>query len=114
MTEKLEHKTLEEYLADIRSWDWEFVKSEALGNRQEPESELDPAYGTTFIGTVFALAPSGKYYMPWTSNQTEDDIDEDGKFYEALDTVAEEHGMFIENGEGDPCDLFASIVIEEE
>ena len=112
----MEQKTLEQYEAEIREWDWDGIKADALVNADDPDitetGESGETISRVFLGTVFALAPSGKYYMPWTSNQTEEDVDEDSKFYEALDNVAEEHGMFIESGEGDPCDLFAGIVVE--
>jgi hypothetical protein len=105
----MEHKTSEQYEAEIREWDWKKIKGKptCYGDGFEGKN-----IGNCFLGTVFDLAPSGKYYMPWTSNQTEEDVDEDGKFYEALDKVAEENGMWIEHGEGDPCDLFACMIIE--
>lgn len=106
----MEHKTYEEYKAEIESWDWKTIKENALANPQEDFE--GNKIGTEFLGSVFALAPSGKYYMPWTSNQTDEDITEDEKFYQALDDVAEANGMYIESGEGDPCDIFASITIE--
>jgi hypothetical protein len=107
----METKTYEEYKAEIEQWDWAKIKADAIKNPQSKDGDGNDI-GMEFLGTVFALAPSGKYYMPWTSNQTEKDVTEDEKFYKALDDVAEAHGMFIENGEGDPCDLFASVVIE--
>ncbi len=114
----MEHTTKEQYVAEIENWDWDVIKADAIANSKDPDiAETDDdgnINGTTFLGTVFDLAPSGKFYMPWTSNQTEEDCDEDEKFYAALDEVAEKHGMYIENGEGDPCDLFASITIEED
>jgi hypothetical protein len=106
----MEHKTYEEYKEEIKEWRWGDIIADAMNNPQEDFE--GNKFGTVCIGTVFALAPSGKFYMPWTSNQTNEDIEEDSKFYEALDKVAEENGMYIESGEGDPCDLFASIIIE--
>jgi len=109
----MEQKTLEQYEAEIREWDWDGIKADALDEMSwHRDAGNEATEGRSFLGTVFALAPSGKFYMPWTAKQTEEDVDEDSKFYEALDNVAEEHGMFIESGEGDPCDLFAGIVVE--
>lgn len=88
------------------------VKDEALHNVEDDNS--GNKVGHSFLGTVFALMPSGKFYMPWTTNQTEEDVEKDAKFGEALFKVAEEHRMFIENGEDDPCDLFACIIVEDE
>ena len=106
----MEHKTYEDYRAEIESWNWESIKQNAISNLQEDMEGNN--IGVEFLGTVFNLAPSGKYYTFWTSNQTEEDVTKDELFYEALDDVAESHGMFIEGGEGDPCDIFASIAIE--
>ena len=64
-------------------------------------------FGRCFLGTVFALMPSGKYYMPWCSNATVRDAIHDEDAREALESVIESHGYFLESGEGDPCDLFA-------
>ena len=112
----MEIKTDEQYLEEIRAWDWDKIKALALTNYDDESDYFDQhdgeRVGSCLLGTVFDLAPSGKYSMPWTSNQTDEDVSEDEKFYDALDKVAEEQGMFIESGEGDPCDIFASIVIE--
>lgn len=115
----MEHKTLEQYESEIREWDWKKIKQDAITEaKHSVDTDTDERtddgelIGYSFLGTVFDLAPSGKYYMPWTSNQTDEDIDEDAKFYEALDDVAEANGMYIENGEDDPCDLFACMIIE--
>jgi DnaJ-class molecular chaperone len=39
---------------------------------------------------------------------------EDEVFYDELERQAEEHGGWIESGEGDPCDLFFGISVAEE
>lgn len=68
-----------------------------------------------FLGTVFALLPSGKFYTPWAcSNVTEDEARKDQEYIERLEVELEEIGCFLESGEGDPCDLFAVKVLEEE
>jgi len=38
----------------------------------------------------------------------------DDAFNEALEEEANNHGCFIQNGEGDPCDVFLCKVVEEE
>lgn len=115
----MEHKTYEQYKAEIESWDWGNIKNDAITEARHSEAtdnaertDDGDLIGFSFLGTVFALAPSGKYYTFWTTNQTEEDETEDEKFYQALNDVAEANGMYIENGEGDPCDIFASITIE--
>jgi hypothetical protein len=63
--------------------------------------------GYAFLGTVFEIMPSGKYYTPWAnSNVTQKEADKDERFSIALDEVAEEHDAFIVSGEDDPCDLW--------
>ena len=73
-SEKLYHR----YREEISDWNWEGIKKDALTNCYVDEYELkyDEPYiiASTFIGTVFALYPSGKYYMPWTTNQTVRDV----------------------------------------
>lgn len=64
---------------------------------------------TVYLGTVFALMPSGKYYTPWAnSNVTEDEASEDEKWREQVDEELESVGLHLISGEGDPCDLFAA------
>ena len=59
-----------EYAADIRSWDWPAMKAEAMSEPADSQMGEDP-WHCAFLGTVFALTPSGKYYMPWAcSNVT--------------------------------------------
>ena len=88
-------------------FDWPALKAEALRNpHYDPDVEDDIC--SIFLGTVFALTPSGKYYMPWAcSNVTDEEAAKDEAWYEALDAVVESYGGWIESGEGDPCDLFA-------
>jgi hypothetical protein len=62
-----------------------------------------------FIGTVFALTPSGKYYTPYAnSNVTEFEAMLDETFWDAVETLTESYDFFLESGEGDPCDIFAA------
>ncbi|MDD5059461.1 MAG: hypothetical protein WC516_09970 [Patescibacteria group bacterium] len=60
-----------------------------------------------YLGSVFSIFPSGKFYMPWTSNQTHRDVFKDEIFREVLESALEYEDMSLENGDGDPCDLFA-------
>jgi len=98
---------MEDYQKQLREeFDWPKMKAEALRNpHYDPEVEDDIC--SIFLGTVFVLTPSGKYYMPWAcSNVTEEEALEDALWYEALEAVAESYDGWIESGEGDPCDLF--------
>lgn len=86
------------------AFDWAALEAEARANPQDVEDTMP--YGCAYLGTVFELAPSGKIYMPWSSNVTEEEAETDADYYTALDIVAERHGAWVESGEGDPCDIF--------
>jgi len=63
-------------------------------------------YECYYLGSVLNLAPSGKYYMPWCTNATEEDREKDADWYEALEYEADKRGWWVFFGEGDPTDLF--------
>lgn len=59
-----------------------------------------------FLGTVFNVYPSGKYYTPFaTGSATEEDAAKDEAFSEAAQAALEPIEAFIEHGD-DPCDVF--------
>jgi hypothetical protein len=102
-----------EYRADIRSWDWDAIKAEAFSNIQElPYDDGFAAYA--FIGSVFSIMPSGKFWVfPFAmSNVNWSEAHYDSLFREVMEEVAQEHDAWIENGEGDPCDLFVVWALE--
>jgi len=104
-------KLYSKYYKEIKAWNWKTLKEEAFNN-VEKDYEGNKI-GSVYLGTVFSLMPSGKFYMPWAcSNVTEEEAEKDQMFTEALEKVAEENGMFIFSGEGDPCDIFAGVSIE--
>ena len=105
-----EDDLIDQYKDDIESWDWDKIKSTAL---QFVEKEEDDYIGRAWLGTVFGLTPSGKVYTFWTSNQTEDDVLKDEIWWDVLAEVAQKYDMFIFNGEGDPCDVFAGIIVDQ-
>ena len=72
------------------------------------EDELcTEAYEAVYIGTCFALLPSGKYYIEGlTSNQTWRDVIMDGYFMETLNRKLNEVHLWLQAGEGSPSDLF--------
>jgi hypothetical protein len=105
-----------------------------------------------FLGTVFSLTPSGKFYTPFANSNVDtckrcqgightDKVErtftdyegnlraefqtcphckgvgsreayEDQVFNEELESAAGRAGWSIENGEGDPCDIFMVRVID--
>lgn len=97
-----------EYLEQIEQWDTDSLKADCLNNTFK-DFEGDRR-AETFLGTVFAIMPSGKYYMPWTSNQTRIDQEKDSIFSETLESFLEEKGLYLTSGEGDPCDMFVGLV----
>ncbi len=67
-------------------------------------------YGSSYLGTVMALTPSGKFWMPWSSSHlTSLEKRRDSAWFTALFHAAAKHDGWIEHGEGDPCDLFFAM-----
>jgi heterodisulfide reductase subunit C len=105
--------SIAEYKESILNWDWEKIATTCRSNA-DVEFETGDFVGSCFLGSCFALCPSGKYYMPWAcSNVTQEEAEEDEDWQAALEEIAESHGMFIESGEGDPCDIFACKIFDE-
>ena len=98
---------------------------------------------SVFIGTCFNIMPSGKYYQPFACSNVEKCSKCDGKgeitnpnaktvecpvchglgseeaykdqvMQEALENFADKYCAFVHSGEGDPCDMFVSIVVDED
>ena len=106
---------------EMQSADWMTIESGCVEER------------SVYLGSIFALTPSGKFYTPWAnSNVTicqacvEHGPDFDGatcgndacggKCCEAhadalwwgqAESELDAAGYSLESGEGDPCDLFA-------
>lgn len=57
-----------------------------------------------YVGSILAIAPSGKYYTGWTSNQTTLDELMDETFWEFIAKLLPD--VWFEGGEGDPTDLY--------
>jgi len=80
------------------------------------EAVEETVEGTTvrrlFIGSVFDLLPSGKVYTPYAhSNVTEEEAELDQDWYEEAEAELQKIDACLENGEGDPCDLFVVQVV---
>lgn len=98
---------------------------------------------SVYLGTVFGIFPSGKYYMPWACSNLElcpmchgsevvkedngkliscpfcggmgsREAYEDEIFRETLEEEAEKHGCRVESGEGDPCDILLIMDVSSE
>ena len=95
------------------SIDWGVVEKQCKSDPQKDEE--GDLVGYSLLGTVFQIMPSGKYWTFWAcSNTTQRERIKDTAFSEALNAVTEEHGYWIELGEGDPCDLFIVKSYESE
>lgn len=101
------------YAAQIAAdWNLAAIKAECESNA-EPDSDGDgDLIGRCYLGTVMSIYPSGKYYMPWCSNQSRADETRDECYGAALESALEDAGMWLESGDGDPCDLFACYHVD--
>ncbi len=99
----------ERYTQEIAAWEWDALCIDALENCEPDPESPGVEIGRSFLGTVMSVLPSGKYYMPWCTNQTWRDEIKDSLFMEILEQVADGHDMWLESGEGDPCDLFVCV-----
>ena len=84
----------------------EISESDYVLNEHEVEEHNQTPIRATYIGNHLAMVPSGKYYMPWCSNQTYKDEWKDNAWFEALELVLEQYGMFWQSGEGSATDIF--------
>ena len=102
-----------QYTEEIESWDWETAKTDCQLDEYPtpPEHEDDSAIGRAYIGSVMSIMPSGKYYMPWCTNQTCSDVIKDSLFLEILESIASRYGLWLEAGEGCSTDLFLASPI---
>jgi len=90
------------------------VLAAALDEADEQDDQDGCIVKRVFLGTVFDLAPSGKYYMPYAcSNVTEEEAMEDERWYEQADAELDTINAYMVSGEGDPCDLFAERFVRE-
>lgn len=82
--------------AELDSMDWE-DREDGFGEQER----------RVYIGSVFGIMPSGKYYMPWAcSNVTEEEANADEEYRELIEEEASARGLWLDSGEGDPCDIF--------
>lgn len=95
--------------------DFEAIKAELEKAEWQEGEEPDQEVRRVFLGTIFALTPSGKYYMPWAcSNVTEEEAEQDEEWREAVEAELEKIDACLASGEGDPCDLFAEQYRDKE
>jgi len=87
-----------------------------------------PLIARFYVGSVFSLLPSGKFYTVWANSNLEPcscckgsgcdycgglgsrEAFEDELWYNAVDEIASKCGLWLESGEGEPCDLFLCMI----
>lgn len=111
------------YYAQILSWDWNGIVEDARQEAKEHDDrdlgsetgcDDDGHVGQSRLGTVYVLAPSGKFYMPWTTNQTADDVERDQRWFDALDKACAKFDGYRDSGESGEDILFARYFTMEE
>jgi hypothetical protein len=95
------------YRKEIEQWDWKKIQADALTNCFV-DDENNTIVASSWLGTPLGIYPSGKIYTFWTTNQTRSDVIKDECFIEALEAVADKHGMFINYDD----DIFAQMVLD--
>lgn len=58
-----------------------------------------------YAGNILHHSPSGKLYVPWSTNVTQEEADADEEWRNQLDKTAKEAGLYFTAGEGDSCDM---------
>ena len=98
------------YKKEILAWNWQEIKKKALCNVMVDDSEN--ILGNCYLGTIFGIMPSGKFYAFWTTNQTRSDVTKDQCFMEALESVAYANDMFVGCNEFDSDGVFIQCKVE--
>ena len=76
----------------------------------------DSKYTALYVGSILSIFPSGKYYLPFACSNIENVREAllDECYQDALNEKLEGLGMWSENGEGNPLDVFSCKSIDEE
>jgi len=99
---------------DVEDIDWDAIKRELELVAEPVEDECGNKVKGIYLGSVFSLTPSGKYYTPWAcGNVDEEEVKDDQEWWDALEKQAAERGLFITSGEGDPTDIYVGMTVEE-
>lgn len=92
---------------------WDRIEQEARKNCFVDEE--GNIIASCWIGTVFALYPSGKYWTWWAcSNVSRSERAKDEAYAFALEEVLDDKGFFQTCGEGDSTDVFFQKVIDKD
>ncbi|WBC28621.1 hypothetical protein TPMD04_67 [Thiohalocapsa phage LS06-2018-MD04] len=91
-----------------KTWDWDGIARFCTNNPQWDDD--GSIVGRALLGSVLSVFPSGKIYTQWTSNQDIRDVIRDQAYTKALESVAEEHGLYVEEFSDE---LFVSKELED-
>ncbi|MCK4260810.1 MAG: hypothetical protein KAX49_17670 [Halanaerobiales bacterium] len=91
-------------MIEVADLDWIDIEDEI------DEAEVEDGEKRTWLGNVYGLTPSGKFYAFWTTNQTEDDVERDSEWLEQLIDEAEKRGLWVDF---DNEDIFIGKTIED-
>jgi hypothetical protein len=96
------------YHEKIKTWDWENLFQSCLDDLTRGEG--GSIVGRARLGSVLSILPSGKVYAQWTTNQNLRDVIRDQAFLQALESVAEDHGFYVE---GFSDNLYVCTVLDD-
>jgi hypothetical protein len=96
------------------SIDWKQVLRD-FKNPDYHEENIGCIKCSSYLGSVFTIMPSGKFWTWGASNVDQRDMIKDGAFIEALAHVVSHKNpfMMVESGEDDACDMFITIYVED-
>jgi hypothetical protein len=66
-------------------------------------------YMANFLGTFMQLDPCGRYHHPLSPNGITKRC---SRYWENMEKAAQSLGMWLQEGEGDPCDIYLCKPIE--
>lgn len=94
--------------------DFDSLYQELL-QQEVQQDELDRPVRMLYIGTVFELLPSGKYYTPFArSNVTDFEAEVDQIWWEKAERAAQEKDCYLTNGMGSASDVFLVMYVQGE
>ncbi len=99
------NRLFNKYMADMKKFDMN-----TLDFQTADSFDHDEPYQCAYLGSVLSLAPSGKIYMFWCTNQTHRDVLQDTAYFEALEKLFSDQDMWIETNDGD---IFACKTIDQ-
>ncbi|MFA7211784.1 MAG: hypothetical protein WC110_10105 [Bacteroidales bacterium] len=90
-------------------FDLDYIEKQLAEAEPYTSPGADDPVRSVFVGTVFSLYPSRKYYVPFAcSNVSEVEAEEDEAWRAQAEAELDTIDAWLESGEGDPCDLFVT------